>query len=511
MSDNAAGSDVQAVLEKLKHADAGQLDSEDFKAFLDVHDQGFVIASANGFFLYVNQTFCDYVGFSAEELTSKTFYSFVHPDDMEATVHAQTKMHNGNKILSFDNRYVTKSGDYLWISWAAVQKGEKLYAIASLRGDHSELLSRIAHELKTPLTSIMGFTELVQMDNNLSAETKSYIDLVVAASIEMEGMINNLLDMSKISVESLRIESVSLTTPVRECIDSFLPLAAKRNIRIDFQQKDSHHLVRSDAKKLRHVLKNLISNAIKYNKDNGTVTLKCELSEDQSLLHLSVRDTGSGIEQESMKKLYTPFERLGRKEEVDGSGIGLAYSKKILDCLKTAIRCESEYGEYTQFTIELPVAELLSGGTNEVYSTGLKVAKNKVCILYAEDNPRTLLLVKALCNKYAKCDFHGAPDGEQALEFLRTNKVDLLLLDLGLPGMSGLELFKRCLNEQLIKKDSLAVVISAEARAKNIDELYQNGIHDFVPKPIKTQEFRGTLEKYLRRLGKSECMKSTDD
>lgn len=430
------------------------------------------------------------IGYNQEEIIGHRFYEFIHPDDIESTMQAQSKLHLGYTVLSFDNRYLNKMGEYIWISWKSIQKEDKYYGVASLKGNNDELMSRIAHELKTPLSSIIGFTELLLDSGGLNAEGKEYIEIISKSGTDMEVMINNLLDMSRITTDNMHPEIISTNPLILDIVKSFIPACEKRDIKIKFYQKDSHHLISVDPEKLKHVFKNILSNAIKYNKDAGTVDIKCIVTDD--LLSIIIKDSGIGIKKESMKELYIPFNRLGVKSQYEGNGIGLAYSKKIVDLMGGKIECESEYGEYTQFSLLFKI-EGLQEGSDDIFSN----EKSRLNILYIEDNEPTLKLVQKLVEKTIDCNFYSSTNGQLGLKTLRENNIDILLLDLGLPDINGLDVYKMAKDEDLINAERIVLVISAEARSRKIDELYKEGIYDFIPKPVRMNKFFEVFNKAI--------------
>lgn len=487
------------ILDKLKkNKNEFKLSEDDFEIFFKINTEAFVISSTSGFFTYVNESFSKMLGYNIEDIINQEFYKFIHPDDIDTTIQAQTKLHNGNTLLSFDNRFLNKNGNYIWITWKAIQNKNKYYAIAYLKGNNDELMSRIAHELKTPLSSIIGFTELLLYNDGLNSEIKEYIEIIAKSGTDLEIMINNLLDMSRITTDNIHYEHISINNLILDIINSFIPMCEKKNIKIFFNQKDSHHIINIDYEKIKHVFKNIINNAIKYNKENGIINIKCEVIDN--ILNISIKDTGIGIKEHNMKDLYIPFNRLGIKSEYEGNGIGLAYSKKIIDIMRGKINCESVYGEYTTFIISFNIVELKEG-TTDIFSNEKSIL-NILNILYIEDNEPNIKLIKKLVEKIVECNFLYSKNGRDGLKTLRENEIDILLLDLGLPDIDGLDIYKIAKSENLIDKDRIVLVISAEARAKKINELYSEGIYEFIPKPVRMKKFYDIFNKALKKVKK---------
>jgi len=267
--------------------------------------------------------------------------------------------------LNFENRYKKKNGNYIWISWQAFQRGDYIYAnITPHIGENDELLSRIAHELKTPLNSILGFSELLLYSPDLTNNDKEILTDIMKGSSNLENMINNLLDMSKINLQNLKINEHNLNTLIKNAVISFTPDIYKKNINLYFHQKNSHNIVYVDKYSFERVLKNFISNAIKYNKPYGEIYITCLINDLNGKLQMCIEDTGIGITEKNIKNLYIPFNRLGITSEYQGNGIGLAYSKKILDLFNISIECTSKINEFTKFTFEFNTFKKLSDKNN---------------------------------------------------------------------------------------------------------------------------------------------------
>jgi signal transduction histidine kinase len=290
-------------------------------------------------------------------------------------------------------------------------------------------MSRIAHELKTPLTSIVGFTELLLINDSLKNDEKEYIKSISQSGLDMEKMINDLFDMSKISVQNIHWTDVSINESIKEIVNSFIPSMDKRKIITNFYQKDSQHIISIDESKFKQVFKNLMSNAVKYNKESGTINIKCYKEGDN--LNISIRDTGIGIPKNKMQDLYLPFNRLGLTSDYEGSGIGLAYSKKILDIMNGKIKCNSVLSEYTEFIITFNIKE--EKEEDKEMDTIFSNKKPKLNILYIEDVKSTIKLVQKIIEKFYDVNFYYSETGEDGLKKLKDIKIDILLLDLGLP------------------------------------------------------------------------------
>ncbi|MDD2922639.1 MAG: ATP-binding protein [Anaerolineales bacterium] len=219
----------------------------------------------------------------------------------------------------------------------------------------TEFLSRMSHELRTPLNAVLGFAQVLEM-TSLNERQKTDIGHIHTAGKHLLDLINEVLDIARVEGGrlSISLESVALYDLVSETLDLIQPLAKQRGIQIASVQI-AEQTVKADRQRLRQVLLNLLGNAIKYNREQGTVTLTCE-ARPENYLRLNVRDTGPGIAANMLERAFTPFDRLGaeKKAEVEGTGLGLALSKRLVEAMGGAIGVESVVGEGSVFWIELP-------------------------------------------------------------------------------------------------------------------------------------------------------------
>ncbi|MFZ4398978.1 MAG: PAS domain S-box protein [Bacteroidales bacterium] len=226
----------------------------------------------------------------------------------------------------------------------------------------SEFLSRMSHELRTPMNSILGFAQLLEM-GQLDVKQKKGVHHILQSGKHLLDMINEVLDISRIEAGylSLQFESIQINNHLAECLDIIHPIAEKKHIKIQFLDSlNEHYYVYADSQRLKQVLLNLLNNAVKYNKNGGTVSIECNklpVNDDgNTYLRVSIKDTGIGISADNINKLFIPFERIGaEKTEIEGTGLGLAVVKKLMDAMNGSIGVESKPGEGSCFWIELPI------------------------------------------------------------------------------------------------------------------------------------------------------------
>ena len=360
----------------------------------------------------------------------------------------------------------------------------------------SEFLSSMNHELRTPLNAIIGFSSLLQKESD-SEENRRRLGHVQQAGEHLASMIDDILDISRIEAGhyDFDLEPVEVTDIIDEAVQMLAPLAAEFHVTIVFADAGSSNgRVFADRKRLRQVLINLLSNAIKYNQPAGKVTvLVDQVGDDQ--VRVLVRDTGPGIRQENLDRIFNPFERLdAAKTTIQGSGIGLAFSKLLIEGMGGEIGATSQLQQGSDFWIllhrdhtqpaerdtpaELPVEELLEGLSGQ--------------IIYIEDNPVNTLLMEDLLEPYAGIDLTTAVDGNSGLETVMKIRPDLVLLDLNLPDMDGRKVLTR-LKETPSTSNIPVIIASASTMKEQVDELNELGADGYITKPFDTQRVLETL------------------
>jgi len=359
----------------------------------------------------------------------------------------------------------------------------------------SEFLSRMSHELRTPLTAILGFTELLTISEVPAEKQRTFIDRTHKAGQHLLALINDVLDITQIEAGTftITIEPVVLRLVVDDVIALLEPLATDRGITID-NQIGGDEAVRADANRLRQVLVNLVSNAIKFNRDGGSITLRSDIENGD--LVITVVDTGRGIATENLARLFQPFERLGiQTGEVEGAGIGLALSRALVEQMGGSIMAESEVGHGSQFTVRLPLAELISVAPND--DIGKDGATEHVAkVLCIEDNPSNRILVESALSLRPGIDLLSAELGGLGLELARAHRPDLVLLDLHLPDMPGEDVLTR-LRADPATVDIPVIVISADAMPRRVAALIEAGAFAFLTKPLGIRDFLDTVDEAL--------------
>lgn len=312
----------------------------------------------------------------------------------------------------------------------------------------SDFLSNMSHELRTPLNAVIGFTEFV-MENDeepLTDEQQESLSQVLKAGRHLLVLINDVLDLSKIEAGSvsLSLEAVDVGQVVDECISLTSSFAAGRSVSIDNTlAHDQLPLIEADRIRFKQVFLNLLTNAIKYNSDPGKVFIE-QGSAREGTLRISVRDTGPGIPNERLDKLFVPFERLGAENStIEGTGIGLTITKRLAEQMHGSISVESVIGEGSTFWLEMPVCEKATQDRIEAgHLKGGLDPNLKGLILYVEDNPANIELVRKIMSLQSGIDLIEAMTGEAGIERARSERPDVILLDINLPGLNGFQVLE---------------------------------------------------------------------
>lgn len=374
----------------------------------------------------------------------------------------------------------------------------------------SDFLSSMSHELRTPLGAILGFAQLLEsgVPQPIPAQKRS-IDQILKAGWYLLELINEILDLALIESGklSLSLEPVSLVEVMHECEVMVEPQAQQHGISLDFIRMETPYFVKADRTRVKQLLLNLLSNAIKYNRADGTVVVSCSLNSTDSV-RISVRDTGAGLGPDQLSQLFQPFNRLGQKGNVEeGTGIGLVVCKRLVELMGGVIGVESTVGEGSVFWLELNRSDELLAASLEDESTstaqaGAHGSARMYTLLYVEDNPANMMLVKDLIARRPDIRLLTAREAVRGIEIARTSLPDVILMDINLPGISGIDALK-ILNEDPATAHIPIVALSANAIPRDIEKGLEAGFFRYLTKPIKVNEFMDTLDmtlKYAKRM-----------
>ena len=366
----------------------------------------------------------------------------------------------------------------------------------------SEFLSSMSHELRTPLNAILGFAQLVESGTPVPTPTqKRSIDQILKAGWYLLELINEILDLALIESGklSLSVEPVSVQEVLMECRSMVESQARQRSIGMAFPRLPAQSYVKADRTRLKQVLINLLFNAIKYNQPSGHVSVEC-VEPTPGTLRISVRDTGAGLSPEQVSQLFQPFNRLGQeggKEE--GTGIGLVVTQRLVALMGGEIGADSTQGVGSVFWVEMALASA-PGLSLEITAEAPRVEAAEGAamqtVLYVEDNPANLELVEQIIARRTHLRLLGAADASLGIEFARVYRPELILMDINLPGMSGLDAMKVLRGDPTTAHIPI-IALSANAVPRDIERGLEAGFFNYITKPIKVGQLMDAIDAAL--------------
>ena len=542
-TDNTARKQVEAEQKQLDQ----RLRDQQFytRSLIESNIDALMTTNPAGIITDVNKQMEALTGCTRDELIGATFKNyFTDPDRAEAGI---KRVLSGSKVTDYELTACARDGKQTVVSYNATtfhdrdRKLQGVFAAArdvterkrierTLQENNTELeraraaaekanltksdfLSSMSHELRSPLNAILGFAQLMNSDSPppTPSQTAS-IDQILNAGWYLLELINEILDLAQIESGKLALsrEPTSLADVMLECQAMIEPQGEKRGIRMTFPHSGTPYFVDADRTRLKQVLINLLSNAIKYNQPNGTVVVDCRMNTPERV-RVSIADSGAGLPPELLQQLFQPFNRLGQERSTEeGTGIGLVMSKRLVEMMGGIIGVDSTVGMGSVFWFELNSA---NEPQLDADLTQLLVAEAQVqrevplrTLLYVEDNPANLKLIEQLIARRPDIRLLTARDGNTGIQLARANQPALILMDINLPGISGIEALK-ILREDPATTHIPVIALSANAMPRDIEKGLQAGFFRYLTKPIKVPEFMETIEVALR-FGEQETVGS---
>jgi PAS domain S-box-containing protein len=533
-TDNTVRKQAEAEQEKLDQL----LRDQQFytRSLIESNIDALMTTDASGIITDVNNQMETLTGRSREELIGAAFKNyFTDPALAEAAI---KRVLSGSKVTDYELTARAKDGTETDVSYNAttfhdrdgilqgvfaaarditerkrwdkvlqektveLQKAKAVAEKANLA--KSDFLSSMSHELRSPLNAILGFTQLIESDTPPpTASQKASIDQILHAGWFLLELINDILDLAVVESGrlSLSLEAVSLPEVLIECQAMIEPQAQKRGISMSFPKFEAPCFIKADRTRLKQVLINLLSNAIKYNRSGGSVVVDCDLPHPDRL-RISVRDTGAGLSPELLAQLFQAFNRLGKEATgEEGTGIGLVVSKRLVELMEGHIGAQSTVGTGSVFWIELgaavdPHIDFIRSVSTSLAAMPETTGKRTRLLLYIEDNPANLKLIEQLIARRSDLRLLTAQNGTDGISLAHGYLPDVILMDINLPGISGIEAMK------IIRLDPTTahipiVALSANAIPRDIEKGLEAGFFRYLTKPIKVNEFMETLNETL--------------
>lgn len=375
----------------------------------------------------------------------------------------------------------------------------------------SQFLSGMSHELRTPLNAIMGFGQLLETDpaHPLSMPQQTAVSHILRSGAHLLELINQVLDLAKIESGSLALslEPIDIYPVLADCVTMAEAMAKKKGISVlaDLPAKEDLPFVMADRTRLRQVLLNLLSNAAKYNVDDGTITISC-MPVDPGMFRIVVADTGRGIPARYHDKVFTPFNRLAaERSATEGTGIGLSISRQIVEMMGGAIGFSSQEGEGSTFWFDVPVATIAereqwaeTASQANAPAQLLDILLPSCTVLYVEDNSANFELMEMILSRVSGLSLHHAHTGEIGIEMAEAISPNLILMDINLPGMDGRQALS-ILRAGVKTKDIPVIAVSANAMPNDIALAKKAGFNAYITKPFQISEVVAAIAEELGR------------
>jgi len=368
----------------------------------------------------------------------------------------------------------------------------------------TDFLSNMSHELRSPLNAILGFAQLMESDAApQSLIQKESTGQILQAGWYLLNLINEILDLAMIESGKLQLslEPMSLGEVMLDCRTMIEPQAQKSGITMSFPRLEQPGFVLADRTRVKQILINLLSNSIKYNHSGGAVVVECTVQSAEHI-RVSVKDTGPGLSPEKVAQLFQPFNRLGQESRgQEGTGIGLVMTKRLVELMGGVIGVKSAVGVGSVFWVDLIRAAEPQLAVGAIEGAGRKPAhaRNEAAqhtLLYVEDNPANLKLVEQLIARRPNLRLLSAAEATLGIELARNQQPDVILMDINLPGISGIKALK-ILREDPQTQHIPVVAISANAMPHDIDKGLEAGFFHYLTKPIKVVEFMDAVNLAL--------------
>ncbi len=523
---------LQAEVREREDAEAALRESEQrFRNIFDNVPIGVIYTDLRGNVKQANPRFCELTGYSADTLARLSLADYTHPEDMLQDIDLMAQLVRGEiPMYRRHKRYIAKHGTTVWVQATvsllrdANAKPRSIVGVVEDITEHlrleeaerareaaeasnrakSEFLSRMSHELRTPLNAMLGFAQLLELDprHPLTDAQRPWVAQIQQAGWHLLEMINDVLDLSRIESGNLRlqVETLNLAELVGAAVAMVEGEALQRRIVITRELAPGTAAVLGDSTRVKQIFTNLLSNAVKYNTEGGRIHIGGRLVGTDTV-EIGVTDTGLGMTSDQLAELFQPFNRLGRERSVQqGTGIGLVISQRLAELMGGSLRAHSVAGQGSAFILTLPC----SGDPDTVHSDldALVTAPaeyHQRLVHYVEDNETNVEVMRGILAQRPQVELQVSITGLDGLAAMRARRPDLILLDMHLPDISGMELLRH------LKQDPATgaipiVVVSADALAQQITAAFEAGCTHYLTKPVSVSELLSVVDDLLEEM-----------
>ena len=516
------------VAERQRTESALRESEQRFRNIFDQAPIGIVYADLAGRVREANPRLRELLGQDGDALIDRSLDDLTHPEDRADDRRALGRLLRGElPEVQRTTRLQHRDGAYLRVrmNWRVLRnlagEPQRLVAVVediteqlrrqeaeqgrqlaeSANRAKSEFLSRMSHELRTPLNAMLGFAQLLDLDRQprLAAHQQGWVGQILQAGWHLLEMINDTLDLSRIDAGTLRLAlaPVSIEPLVAHCTAMVSPAAARRGITVTAHiAADASHAI-GDETRLKQVMTNLLSNAVKYNVAGGRVEVTAHRL-DARTLEIRVLDTGLGLDAAQMAELFQPFNRLGREQgNTEGTGIGLVISRRLAELMGGTLDAESSAGEGSSFVLRLPLAEGPAPVANLAEAPDDMADRYRHrTVHYVEDNETNVEVMRGILAQRPQVTLAVSMLGLDGLQAIRQHRPDLILLDMQLPDVDGLELLRQ-LQRDPACADIPVIVVSADATPARVAETLAAGARHYLTKPLNLAGFLAVFDEVL--------------
>ncbi len=523
---------LQAEVREREVAESALRESEQrFRNILDNVPIGVLYTDLRGNVKQANPRFCELIGYSADELLRMSLTDYTHPEDMQQDAELMAQLVRGEiPMYRHHKRYIAKHGATVWVQATvsllrdASAKPRSIVGVVEDITEHlkleeaerareaaeasnrakSDFLSRMSHELRTPLNAMLGFAQLLELDprHPLPAAQRPWVTQIQQAGWHLLEMINDVLDLSRIESGNLRLQVETLN--LAELLDATVSMvegeARQRRIAITREFMPGTATVLGDATRVKQILTNLLSNAVKYNTEGGRIHIASRLLGTDAV-EMIVSDTGLGMTPEQLTELFQPFNRLGRERSTQqGTGIGLVISQRLAELMGGSLRAHSVPGQGSAFILTLPCSVDPDTVRSDLDALAPAPADyHRRLVHYVEDNETNVEVMRGILAQRPQVEMLVSITGLDGLAAIRARRPDLILLDMHLPDISGMELLLHLKQDPQTGSIPI-VVVSADALAQQIDAAFAAGATHYLTKPVSVSELLGVVDDLLEQI-----------